>query len=1078
MENIFTMDNETKQMYELLASFSHFSKQEIDELNDITGKQQIYHTNKMSLLEVKLENLRTQKKRIQVFLSISKMHILGTLPVVTRMEEFNPDELSRLQVQMNMNQADRSYAQELYKHAIAQQNNIEDQIKHCKYESENAIDYSLEEKRKEVEKQLDDRFQELIRKLRALKKKADDKKLSRYQIPESETSVQIGTIMCPINIHPRFIDEISTVLDQEVGNNGFTADLLINPIEGGCVCLESNGKLHDMIINVLISTMIEIGEKYGERINSILYVDPYLLNGSEIDVLVQTHEEKKSIIQVPQSKYQISEYIKKYKDAVKYDLSHNNNHVHLCVLHGFPEEYDAESLDIIREMCFNAERYRVVMILLNNMDSDKSKGIPHQAFPAQCINLVHGRLSTNLFENSPPAFIRFHAIPSITSLQLSLFQRYEQKENLDNRYDNRIKQNDISMAPKGTKKPINLPYAMSEHGEILKTNLNFGYLYGVQGSGKSTLLHTLISSIIATMHPDDVELWLVDFKMVEFSRYIRYCPPHVRRVILDSSPEMVFDLLDRLTNILNNRISRFDENHWHSIQDANRMGIYLPAIVVIIDEFPVMSHILSDAYEYREKLESLMTLGRQFGFFLLLSGQYYSTGLQGLKQEARNQMRWRAAMDGPKDEVKATLDLPAISEHDNSLITKIQSHYVLMKRIQDQDGNFLDYGKVLYFGSDTEGEKNQLKWMNGIISKFRCSSTYSQTDQNVYFDKQPAFFDGHSYVSFSSLSKLIREDIKDHSRMREAILCLYPGQPRCLKPLSAIELRFNAGENIFVCSRPQQIDELCSLLLSLVDSCRLNTPSYESTVIAIPKGENIYHLCDLLEQHANSLIKNVQGIREEIANIYYNTQRKIPGHKLLLLIDYPEIIEAIKTSYDESINTGEATINSPITNSDDDYADIFGSAPQHPGLLTRMLQGSPLDPIDAPDTITNPKWNQTNHISLLDMIDVILQNGSKYGYHVVPVFKTVQDCQAYRKISTHCSHMFFFKASKDDIMFLTKTREARYVEEMEPYTFRYVGDINGMSYRPYLHEGIEIDGWCQHGEIVERVKMRTGSYLE
>ncbi len=113
-------------------------------------------------------------------------------------------------------------------------------------------------------------------------------------------------------------------------------------------------------------------------------------------------------------------------------------------------------------------------------------------------------------------------------------QRNEFKENFDNRYDKRIRVDEILTAPKGSKKPINLPYAISEQGEILRTNLNFGYLFGVQGSGKSTLLHTLISSIIATMHPDDVELWLIDFKMVEFSRYIRFCPPHVRRVILQT----------------------------------------------------------------------------------------------------------------------------------------------------------------------------------------------------------------------------------------------------------------------------------------------------------------------------------------------------------------------------------------------------------------------------------------------------------------------------------------------------------------------------------------------------------------
>ena len=85
-------------------------------------------------------------------------------------------------------------------------------------------------------------------------------------------------------------------------------------------------------------------------------------------------------------------------------------------------------------------------------------------------------------------------------------------------------------------------------------------IIGHTGSGKSTLLHTLITGIIRNYHPDDVELWLADFKMSEFAQYIDPLPPHVKYILLDESKELVFDLIDRLTDKMMER-QRFFMKH-------------------------------------------------------------------------------------------------------------------------------------------------------------------------------------------------------------------------------------------------------------------------------------------------------------------------------------------------------------------------------------------------------------------------------------------------------------------------------------------------------------------------------------
>ena len=54
---------------------------------------------------------------------------------------------------------------------------------------------------------------------------------------------------------------------------------------------------------------------------------------------------------------------------------------------------------------------------------------------------------------------------------------------------------------------------------------------GKTGSGKSTLLHALITQLALNYSPDEVELYLVDFKKgVEFKTYATHGLPHARAI--------------------------------------------------------------------------------------------------------------------------------------------------------------------------------------------------------------------------------------------------------------------------------------------------------------------------------------------------------------------------------------------------------------------------------------------------------------------------------------------------------------------------------------------------------------------
>ena len=70
---------------------------------------------------------------------------------------------------------------------------------------------------------------------------------------------------------------------------------------------------------------------------------------------------------------------------------------------------------------------------------------------------------------------------------------------------------------------------------------------GKTGSGKSTLLHVLITNLALRYSPDEIELYLIDFKKgVEFKAYSRFALPHARVIAIESEREFGLSVLQRL----------------------------------------------------------------------------------------------------------------------------------------------------------------------------------------------------------------------------------------------------------------------------------------------------------------------------------------------------------------------------------------------------------------------------------------------------------------------------------------------------------------------------------------------------
>lgn len=154
---------------------------------------------------------------------------------------------------------------------------------------------------------------------------------------------------------------------------------------------------------------------------------------------------------------------------------------------------------------------------------------------------------------------------------------------------------------------------------------NQALMIGKPGSGKSNLLHVIIISAITKYGPDELEIYLIDFKGgVEFSVYAEFEIPHLRTVALESDREFGLSVIDGVEKELLLREKLFSAAGVQNIEQYNKKFAdkKVPRILFIVDEFQEFFNINDEINdEVSLKYDRIIRKGRAFGINSLFSSQ-------------------------------------------------------------------------------------------------------------------------------------------------------------------------------------------------------------------------------------------------------------------------------------------------------------------------------------------------------------------------------------------------------------------------------------------------------------------------
>lgn len=324
--------------------------------------------------------------------------------------------------------------------------------------------------------------------------------------------------------------------------------------------------------------------------------------------------------------------LEEYGDVAKYNDSKNRVVVpyDVVVINDYQKCVNEMSdLDALFE---NGHKGGIYFILMNNLDFKSDRDIDS----LMALKDFYQVLEAENFGNySKDAFIRSTPILDNPILAKACFNYINEGAELPQVAVASVDYDKIlSKGFETIDKAMVIPVGSSENGELVDFTIDtvshiHCFIIGQSGTGKSVFLHDVIIGAMAKYSPDELELYLMDFKIggVEFNRYRN--EKHVKALLVDNSDiQITLEILRDISNKMRERGKQLRASGVSNIVEYNQVNPTkkMPRIVFIADEchvmFPTMNSKDTKLYrEISEILQKIAKEGRSQGVHLVLATQ-------------------------------------------------------------------------------------------------------------------------------------------------------------------------------------------------------------------------------------------------------------------------------------------------------------------------------------------------------------------------------------------------------------------------------------------------------------------------
>lgn len=481
------------------------------------------------------------------------------------------------------------------------------------------------------------------------------------------------------------------------------------------------------------------------------------------------------------------------------------------VISDFPVGFEGDSFRRLASIASSGARCGVYTLILRDLRTPLPQGTHIDELEHHSINLVRdpqsGRFvwKDEVFEQFPLSLDAPPAEQSLTEM-LDVVGRHAKDSK-------RVEVPFTSIAPKPEEfwtlsSRDELRVAMGRMGATRQQYLRLGkgvaqhvLIAGKTGSGKSTLLHAIATNLAMWYSPDEVELYLVDFKKgVEFKTYATHNLPHARAIAVESDREFGLSVLQRIDAELTRRGELFRRVGVQDISSyrRERPDEVMPRTLLIIDEYQeFFSEDDKLGQDAAVLLDRLVRQGRAFGIHVLLGSQTIA-GSSGLSRSTIGQIAVRIALQTSEADSQMILG-------DNNSAARLLSRP----------------GEAIYndAGGLVEGNSPfQVAWLPDE-QRDQFLQQVQQRAQAAGVSKPAAIvFEGNQPADIAK-NELLRDALKNHKQLTASVTPprAWLGEPVAIKDPTSVIFRRQSGANALIIGQQdeQAMAMLCASVVAL-----------------------------------------------------------------------------------------------------------------------------------------------------------------------------------------------------------------------------------------------------------------------
>lgn len=408
----------------------------------------------------------------------------------------------------------------------------------------------------------------------------------------------------------------------------------------------------------------------------------------------------------------------------------------ILVINGFPQQFTANALLYLsRIVQFGAIAGMNCFLIMDKIEDDKKTLKEFEAKIKKYANNMD-QLQYILDDNFKHIKLENSLEPMPKSEDMKIFleqinDAYKKestvKGEIDSFWDEEL------FMKKSSIEGISVPIGWDQNENEIDFEIGFEYsehhtlIGGRSGSGKSNLVNVIIQNIAYFYSPDEVELYLLDYKDgVEFNTYTKPYLKHASLIAINSNVSYGVSFLKY---ILGEKDRRSDLFKLHEVKDYKEYCSItdnkLSRILIIIDEFQTLFST-KERSEVENMFAEILRKGRSFGIHILLSTQTLSGVDVGSISQLKSQIGNRIALTMGMEESMAFLSM------NNEAASKLQGK---PEAIYNNKAGNIDGNKKVYIPFASK------KVLKNLLSKLN----------NTSYEKLHKIYDGEELPSMNDI---------------------------------------------------------------------------------------------------------------------------------------------------------------------------------------------------------------------------------------------------------------------------------------------------------------------------------------